>query len=86
MLPGMYLEFFIVPEKAVISLFASSVVGYLGLLWLHSMDSRWLPVKCASISFLYSDCYMAAYHYLVQSGYVQTSTPAIHLCHHFPLS
>lgn len=51
MLPGMYLEFLLMPEKAVISLFASSVVGYLGMLWLHSMDSSLAPSEVLPFPF-----------------------------------
>lgn len=51
MLPGMYSEFFLMPEKAVISLFASSMVGYLGLLWLHSMDSSLAPSEVLPFPF-----------------------------------
>lgn len=47
----MYLEFFLVPEKAVISLFASSVVDCLGLPWLHSMDSSLAPSEVLPFPF-----------------------------------
>ena len=39
------------PEKAVISLFASSLVGYLGMLWLHSVDSSSAPSEVLPFPF-----------------------------------